>query len=49
MDEEEIFKLYKNLRRGFDSSDWDLIEESIDYLTEYIDLRDEDETFDELN
>jgi glutaredoxin-related protein len=49
MDEEEIFKLYKNLKRAFDSSDWDLIEESIDYLTEYIDLRDEDETFDELN
>ncbi len=49
MDEKEIFELYKNLKRGFDSSDWDLIEESIDYLSEYIDLRDDDETLDELN
>jgi hypothetical protein len=48
MDEEEILKLYKNLKRGFDSSDWDLVEESIEYLTDYIDLNDEDETFDEL-
>ena len=48
-DEKEIFELYKNLKRGFDSSDWDLIEESIDYLSEYIDLRDDDETLDELN
>ena len=49
MDEEEILKLYKNLKRGFDSSDWDLVEESIEYLAEYIDLGNEDETFDELN
>lgn len=49
MGEEEIYKLYKNLKRGFDSSDWDLIEESIDYLSEYIDLDSDDETFDELN
>lgn len=47
MDEKEIFELYKNLKRGFDSSDWDLVEESIDYLSEYVDLGDEDETFDE--
>lgn len=49
MDEKEIFELYKNLKRGFDLSDWDLVEESIDYLSEYIDLRDDDETLDELN
>lgn len=49
MDEEEILKLYKKLKRGFDSSDWDLIEESIDYLSEYVDLDDGEETFDELN
>ena len=49
MDEEEIFKLYKTLRKGFDSSDWDLIEETIEYLAEYIDLGDDEETFDELN
>ncbi len=49
MDEKEIFELYKNLKRGFDTSDWDLILESIDYLSEYIDLNDDDETFDELN
>ena len=47
MDEKEIFELYKNLKRGFDSSHWDLVEESIDYLSEYVDLGDEDETFDE--
>lgn len=49
MDEKEIIELYRNLKKGFDRSDWDLIEESIDYLSEYIDLTDEDETFDELN
>ncbi len=47
MGEEEIYKLYKNLKRGFNSSDWDLIEESIEYLSEYVD--DDEETFDELN
>lgn len=49
MDEKEIFELYKNLKRGFDTSDWDLIQESIDYLSEYIELDDDDEMFDEIN
>ncbi len=49
MDEKEILELYKNLKRGFDTSDWDLIQESIDYISEYIELNDEDETLDELN
>jgi hypothetical protein len=46
MDEKEIFELYKNLKRGFDTSNWDLIQESIDYLSEYIELDDDDEMFD---
>jgi hypothetical protein len=49
MDEKEIIELYKNLKRGFDTSDWDLIQESIDYISEYIELADDDETLDELN
>lgn len=49
MDEKEIIELYRNLKKGFDHSDWDLIQESIDYLSEYVDLDDDDETFDELN
>ena len=49
MEEKEIFELYRNLKRGFDTSNWDLIQESIDYLSEYIELNDGDETFDELN
>ena len=49
MDEKEIIELYKNLKRGFDTSDWDLIQESIDYISEYIELTDDDETLDELN
>ena len=49
MDEKEILELYKNLKRGFDTSDWDLIQESIDYISEYIELNDDDETLDELN
>ena len=40
---------HRNLKRGFDTSNWDLIQESIDYLSEYIELNDDDETFDELN
>ena len=46
--EKEIFELYRNLKRGFDTSNWDLIQESMDYLSEYIELNDDDETFDEL-
>ena len=49
MDEREIFELYKNLKRGFDTSNWDLIQESIDSLSEYIELDDDDEMFDEIN
>ena len=49
MDEKEIFELYKNLKRGFDTSNWDLIQESIDYLSEYIELDDDGEMFDEIN
>jgi hypothetical protein len=49
MDEKEILELYKNLKHGFDTSNWDLIQESIDYISEYIELADDDETLDELN
>jgi hypothetical protein len=49
MDEKEMLELYKNLKRGFDTSNWDLIQESIDYISEYIELADDDETLDELN
>jgi hypothetical protein len=49
MDETEILQLYKNLKRGFDTSDWDLIQESIDYISEYIELGDDEETTEELN
>jgi hypothetical protein len=49
MDETEILQLYKNLKRGFDTSDWDLIQESIDYISEYIELGDDEETPEELN
>jgi hypothetical protein len=49
MDEKEILELYKNLKRGFDTSNWDLIQESIDYISEYVELADDDETLDELN
>lgn len=49
MDEKEITELYKIIKKGFDHSDWDLIEESLDYLSEYVDLGDDEETFDELN
>jgi hypothetical protein len=44
-----MLELYKNLKRGFDTSNWDLIQESIDYISEYIELADDDETLDELN
>ena len=43
MDEKEIFELYKNLKKGFDTTDWDLISESIDYLSEYIEFDDDDD------
>jgi hypothetical protein len=49
MDEKEMLELYKNLKRGFDTSNWDLIQESIDYISEYVELADDDETLDELN
>lgn len=44
MDEKEIFELYRNLKNGFDTNNWDLILESIDYLSEYIDFDDDDTT-----
>lgn len=44
-----MLELYKNLKRGFDTSNWDLIQESIDYISEYVELADDDETLDELN
>ena len=41
MDETELYNLYKQLKRGFDNSNWDIIEEVIDYLAEYTELDDE--------
>jgi hypothetical protein len=49
MDDTEILELYKILKRGFKNSDWDLIQESIDYVTEYIDIDDCEETTDDSN
>lgn len=49
MEEKEIYELYRLVKKGFDNTDWDLIQESLDYLSEYIDITEDDEPFDELN
>jgi len=49
MDEKEIYELYRLVKKGFDNTDWDSIQESLDYLSEYVDINEDDETFDGLN
>lgn len=41
MGEQEIVEIYKLLKKGYEKSDWDLIQESIDFISEFIDLEEE--------
>lgn len=41
MDEQDLLELYKIIKRGYDNSNWDSIQESMDYISEFIDLEDE--------
>ena len=41
MDEEQLFELYRLIKRGYDRSCWDTIQESLDYIGEYLDTDDD--------
>lgn len=43
MNEDQLFELYKIIKYGYDNSCWDSIQESLEIITEYIDI-DEDFT-----
>lgn len=43
MNEDQLFELYKIIKYGYDNSCWDSIQESLEIITEYIDV-DEDFT-----
>lgn len=43
MDDEQLFELYKLIKRGYDRSCWDTIQESLELVTEYLELDEEDE------
>jgi hypothetical protein len=43
MNEDQLFELYKTIKYGYDNSCWDSIQESMEIITEYIDI-DEDFT-----
>lgn len=43
MSEDQLFELYRIIKYGYDNSCWDSIQESIEIITEYIDI-DEDFT-----
>lgn len=37
MDQKDIIELYKIVKDGFDNSDWNTIEQSLEFLCEFID------------
>lgn len=37
MDQKDILELYHIIKEGFDNSDWNTIEESLEFLLEFID------------
>lgn len=41
MGEQDIVEIYKLLKKGYEKSDWDLIEECINYISEFIDSEEE--------
>lgn len=41
MNEDQLLELYKIIKCGYDNSCWDSIQESLEYITEYVDV-DED-------
>jgi hypothetical protein len=46
MDEEQLYKLYRIIKYGYDNTCWDSISDSLDYLREYVETDDEDVTED---
>jgi hypothetical protein len=42
MDEEDIIELYELIKNGYNNTDWILIEESLEFISEFIDIDDED-------
>ena len=41
MEQSELLELYKNLKQGYDDGNWEIIQDAMDYLLDYIDV-DED-------
>lgn len=41
MDEDQLQDLYNLIKRGYSNSCWDTIQESLDYIGEYIEIDDD--------
>lgn len=41
MDEEQLFELYKLIKRGYDNTCWDTVQESMEIILEYIETEEE--------
>lgn len=42
MDEEQLHKLYRIIKHGYDNTCWDSILDSLDYLQEYVEIEDDE-------
>ena len=45
MDQEQLCELYNLIKRAYDRSCWDTVQEALDYISEYMDIE-EDSTED---
>ena len=42
MDDEQLFELYRIMKRGYDNSCWDTIQESLDFVTECLEIEEDE-------
>lgn len=43
MGDDDIMELYELIKNGYNNTDWILIDESLEFLTEFIDIDDDDD------
>ncbi len=41
MNEEELLELYNLIKYSYENTDWNSVKESLDYISEYIDVSDD--------
>jgi hypothetical protein len=42
MDDEQLFELYRIIKRGYNNSCWDTIQESLDFVSEYLEIEEDE-------